>query len=132
MRHPCAVLLLASLTTGCTTVPVANPEDATPQNVADRPNRVDEVAQDLAKVLAELEERKRKLMLLETLKMERDLKQQRLGIGSAEQDVYDALGAPNRAAVVETLGEKPMMILEYPGREFYIRSRKVVALKRYR
>ncbi len=38
------------------------------------PNRVDEVAQDLAKVLAELDDRKRKLVLLETLIMERDLK----------------------------------------------------------
>jgi len=37
-------------------------------------NRVDDVAKDLAKVLAELDDRKRKLVLLETLIMERDLK----------------------------------------------------------
>jgi murein DD-endopeptidase MepM/ murein hydrolase activator NlpD len=36
--------------------------------------RIDSVAQDLAKVLAELDDRKRKLVLLETLIMERDLK----------------------------------------------------------
>jgi len=45
-----------------------------PEEVSLRPNRVDEVAQDLAKVLAELDDRKRKLVLLETLIMERDLK----------------------------------------------------------
>jgi murein DD-endopeptidase MepM/ murein hydrolase activator NlpD len=38
-----------------------------------RANKVDAVAQDLAKVLAELDDRKRKLVLLETLIMERDL-----------------------------------------------------------
>lgn len=37
-------------------------------------NRLDEVEQDLAKVLAALDDRKRKLVLLETLIMERDLK----------------------------------------------------------
>jgi murein DD-endopeptidase MepM/ murein hydrolase activator NlpD len=37
-------------------------------------NRMDDVAQDLAKVLAALDDRKRKLVLLETLIMERDLK----------------------------------------------------------
>lgn len=37
-------------------------------------NRVDEVAQDLAGVLADLGDRKRKLVLLETLIMERDLR----------------------------------------------------------
>ncbi|MCF7983279.1 MAG: M23 family metallopeptidase [Thiohalocapsa sp.] len=41
-----------------------------------RDNGVDEVSQDLAKVLAELDDRKRKLVLLETLIMERDLKRQ--------------------------------------------------------
>lgn len=45
-----------------------------PSDAVLRPNRVDEVAQDLAKVLAELDDRKRKLVLLETLIMERDLK----------------------------------------------------------
>jgi murein DD-endopeptidase MepM/ murein hydrolase activator NlpD len=45
-----------------------------PEEVSLRPNSVDEVAQDLAKVLAELDDRKRKLVLLETLIMERDLK----------------------------------------------------------
>lgn len=39
-----------------------------------RANRVDEVAQDLTKVLAAIDDRKRKLVLLETLIMERDLK----------------------------------------------------------
>lgn len=45
-----------------------------PEQASLRENRVDEVAQDLAKVLAELDDRKRKLVLLETLIMERDLK----------------------------------------------------------
>jgi murein DD-endopeptidase MepM/ murein hydrolase activator NlpD len=40
-----------------------------------RGNRADEVIHDLTKVLAELEDRKRKLVLLETLIMERDLKE---------------------------------------------------------
>lgn len=45
-----------------------------PDDVELRPNRADDVAQDLAKVLAELGDRNRKLVLLETLIMERDLK----------------------------------------------------------
>jgi hypothetical protein len=45
-----------------------------PEAVNLRENKVDEVAQDLAKVLAEIDDRKRKLVLLETLIMERDLK----------------------------------------------------------
>jgi murein DD-endopeptidase MepM/ murein hydrolase activator NlpD len=45
-----------------------------PDDGAMAENRVDEVAQDLAKVLAALDDRKRKLVLLETLIMERDLK----------------------------------------------------------
>jgi murein DD-endopeptidase MepM/ murein hydrolase activator NlpD len=45
-----------------------------PEHASLRDNRVDEVVQDLAKVLAELDDRKRKLVLLETLIMERDLK----------------------------------------------------------
>ena len=45
-----------------------------PENLSLRENKVDEVAQDLAKVLAEIDDRKRKLVLLETLIMERDLK----------------------------------------------------------
>jgi murein DD-endopeptidase MepM/ murein hydrolase activator NlpD len=49
--------------------PAGGPEDAKL-----RDNRVDDVAQDLAKVLAALDDRKRKLVLLETLIMERDLK----------------------------------------------------------
>jgi murein DD-endopeptidase MepM/ murein hydrolase activator NlpD len=44
-----------------------------PEQASLRPNKVDAVAQDLAKVLAELDDRKRKLVLLETLIMERDL-----------------------------------------------------------
>ncbi|MGB5735937.1 MAG: M23 family metallopeptidase [Thiohalocapsa sp.] len=49
--------------------PAGGPDDSTL-----RSSRSDEVAQDLAKVLAELGDRKRKLVLLETLIMERDLK----------------------------------------------------------
>ena len=45
-----------------------------PEKTSLRDNQIDEVAQDLAKVLAELDDRKRKLVLLETLIMERDLK----------------------------------------------------------
>lgn len=45
-----------------------------PENLSLRENKIDEVAQDLAKVLAEIDDRKRKLVLLETLIMERDLK----------------------------------------------------------
>ncbi len=45
-----------------------------PEKASLRENRVDEVAQDLARVLAEIDDRKRKLGLLETLIMERDLK----------------------------------------------------------
>jgi len=45
-----------------------------PEKASLRENNIDEVAQDLAKVLAELDDRKRKLVLLETLIMERDLK----------------------------------------------------------
>lgn len=45
-----------------------------PETLSLRENKVDEVAQDLAKVLAEIDDRKRKLVLLETLIMERDLK----------------------------------------------------------
>lgn len=45
-----------------------------PETVSLRENKVDEVAEDLAKVLAEIDDRKRKLVLLETLIMERDLK----------------------------------------------------------
>lgn len=44
-----------------------------PDRSRDPANRVNEVAQDLAKVLAALDDRKRKLGLLETLIMERDL-----------------------------------------------------------
>jgi murein DD-endopeptidase MepM/ murein hydrolase activator NlpD len=44
-----------------------------PAQVRDPRNQVNEVAQDLAKVLAALDDRKRKLGLLETLIMERDL-----------------------------------------------------------
>ncbi|MBK1616971.1 peptidase M23 [Lamprobacter modestohalophilus] len=50
------------------------PSGGGPEKVNLRENKVDEVAQDLAKVLAELGDRKRKLVLLETLIMERDLK----------------------------------------------------------
>lgn len=50
------------------------PAGGGPEKVSLRENKVDEVAQDLAKVLAELGDRKRKLVLLETLIMERDLK----------------------------------------------------------
>jgi murein DD-endopeptidase MepM/ murein hydrolase activator NlpD len=45
-----------------------------PEEASLRPNNIDEVAQDLAKVLSELDDRKRKLGLLEALIMERDLK----------------------------------------------------------
>ncbi|MBK5968221.1 MULTISPECIES: M23 family metallopeptidase [Thiorhodovibrio] len=44
-----------------------------PDHYKDPPNRINEVAQDLAKVLSALDDRKRKLGLLETLIMERDL-----------------------------------------------------------
>ncbi|EIC21882.1 M23 family metallopeptidase [Thiorhodovibrio frisius] len=44
-----------------------------PEHYRDSANRIDEVAQDLAKVLSALDDRKRKLGLLETLIMERDL-----------------------------------------------------------
>lgn len=44
-----------------------------PDLYKDPKNRINEVAQDLAKVLAALDDRKRKLGLLETLIMERDL-----------------------------------------------------------
>ena len=47
-----------------------------PEEAVLRANTVDDVAQDLAKVLSELDDRKRKLGLLETLIMERDLKRQ--------------------------------------------------------
>ncbi|MBK5941034.1 peptidase M23 [Halochromatium roseum] len=50
------------------------PSGGGPEKVSLRENKVDEVAQDLAKVLAELGDRKRKLVLLESLIMERDLK----------------------------------------------------------
>lgn len=50
------------------------PSGSGPEKVSLRENKVDEVAQDLAKVLAEIDDRKRKLVLLETLIMERDLK----------------------------------------------------------
>jgi murein DD-endopeptidase MepM/ murein hydrolase activator NlpD len=53
--------------------PAGGPDDSQPGNKL-RANRIDDVAQDLAKVLAELDDRKRKLVLLETLIMERDLK----------------------------------------------------------
>jgi murein DD-endopeptidase MepM/ murein hydrolase activator NlpD len=49
--------------------PAGGPDDATL-----RRSSVDEVAQDFAKVLSDLDDRKRKLGLLETLIMERDLK----------------------------------------------------------
>jgi murein DD-endopeptidase MepM/ murein hydrolase activator NlpD len=45
-----------------------------PESADLKRNDVDEVARDLAKVLAELGDRKRKLVLLETLIMERELK----------------------------------------------------------
>jgi murein DD-endopeptidase MepM/ murein hydrolase activator NlpD len=45
-----------------------------PEKASLRISRTDEVVQDLTKVLAELDDRKRKLVLLETLIMERDLK----------------------------------------------------------
>jgi len=45
-----------------------------PEKSSLRISRTDEVTQDLTKVLAELDDRKRKLVLLETLIMERDLK----------------------------------------------------------
>lgn len=45
-----------------------------PEKASLRENSVDEVAQDLAKVLAEIDDRKHKLGLLETLIMERELK----------------------------------------------------------
>ncbi|WPL16063.1 Murein hydrolase activator NlpD precursor [Thiorhodovibrio winogradskyi] len=44
-----------------------------PDRYKDQSNRINEVAQDLAKVLAALDDRKRKLGLLETFIMERDL-----------------------------------------------------------
>jgi murein DD-endopeptidase MepM/ murein hydrolase activator NlpD len=47
-----------------------------PEEAVLRSNTVDDVAQDLAKVLSDLDDRKRKLALLETLIMERDLKRQ--------------------------------------------------------
>ncbi|MBK5930923.1 M23 family metallopeptidase [Halochromatium salexigens] len=47
-----------------------------PEKASLRENRIDEVGQDLAKVLAEIDDRKRKLGLLETLIMERDLTSQ--------------------------------------------------------
>ncbi|MEA3640192.1 MAG: M23 family metallopeptidase [Lamprobacter sp.] len=50
------------------------PSGGGPEKVSLRENKVDEVAQDLAKVLAEISDRKRKLGLLETLIMERELK----------------------------------------------------------
>lgn len=50
------------------------PSGGGPAKASLRENKVDEVAQDLAKVLAEIDDRKRKLVLLETLIMERDLK----------------------------------------------------------
>jgi murein DD-endopeptidase MepM/ murein hydrolase activator NlpD len=53
--------------------PAGGPDDSL-SGTKLRANRIDDVAQDLAKVLAELDDRKRKLVLLETLIMERDLK----------------------------------------------------------
>ncbi len=50
------------------------PSGGGPEKASLQENKVDEVAQDLAKVLAEIDDRKRKLVLLETLIMERDLK----------------------------------------------------------
>jgi murein DD-endopeptidase MepM/ murein hydrolase activator NlpD len=50
------------------------PSGGGPEKISLRANRSDEVAQDLARVLAEIDDRKRKLVLLETLIMERDLK----------------------------------------------------------
>lgn len=50
------------------------PSGGGPEKVSLRSNRADEVVQDLANVLAEIDDRKRKLVLLETLIMERDLK----------------------------------------------------------
>jgi murein DD-endopeptidase MepM/ murein hydrolase activator NlpD len=52
----------------------ANPAPAGGPDGGLRKTNVDDVAQDLAKVLSELDDRKRKLVLLETLIMERDLK----------------------------------------------------------
>jgi murein DD-endopeptidase MepM/ murein hydrolase activator NlpD len=53
----------------------ANPAPAGgPDDAMLRRSSVDDVAQDLAKVLSDLDDRKRKLGLLETLIMERDLK----------------------------------------------------------
>jgi len=53
--------------------PAGGPDDARSDSWL-RAKQVDGVAQDLAKILAELDDRKRKLGLLETLIMERDLK----------------------------------------------------------
>jgi len=53
--------------------PAGGPDDSAP-GAKLRSTRIDDVAQDLAKVLAELDDRKRKLVLLETLIMERDLR----------------------------------------------------------
>jgi murein DD-endopeptidase MepM/ murein hydrolase activator NlpD len=50
------------------------PSGGGPEKVSLRINSADEVVQDLANVLAEIDDRKRKLVLLETLIMERDLK----------------------------------------------------------
>jgi murein DD-endopeptidase MepM/ murein hydrolase activator NlpD len=47
-----------------------------PDDAVLRRSSVDDVAQDLAKVLSDLDDRKRKLVLLDTLIMERDLKRQ--------------------------------------------------------
>jgi len=53
----------------------ANPPPAGgPDEAALQKTNVDDVAQDLAKVLSDLDDRKRKLVLLETLIMDRDLK----------------------------------------------------------
>lgn len=112
-------------------------------------NRVDEVAQDLARVLEELDDRKRKLVLLETLIMERDLKSRRAqkqtdrvarnlelwrrgkGNGPKEADLIAAYRGTLKASVVEKRGEAPMTVYRtLDGVEYYYRSSELVALKR--
>jgi hypothetical protein len=126
-----AVVVLAAMLSGCAMPTQADPEDAVP-----RRNGVDDVAQDLAKVLSDLDERKRKLGLLETLIMERDLKRRRLSALNEVRPgdsatVLKAMPPPLRRSVVERQDEPPMSVYEYPGVEIYIRKGTVVAVKRY-
>lgn len=106
--------------------PTDEPDDSSPYG-----QTADDVAADLAIVLAELDDRKRKLVLLETLIMEKDQQRRRIYPGMPTTDAVRILGAPKRRAVIDKLGEAPMTIHEYQSLEIYTRGGRVIAVKRY-